>query len=191
MQDGIKSNAGPYQGINGTIQIGSTLASLAPNYFNGYIDNVKVTTRAKSAAEILSDASLIAYYSFDYPSPNFDNGANGLNGISVNTATILGRVNQAMRFTGSSSYFQAYGFFQAGYGVFTNKPFSISMWINPSLVAACVFVQQSTLQSGGSCLNMIGFYSASGLASQLAVQTYGFPTIFGPFITISTWTHFS
>jgi hypothetical protein len=191
VQDGIKSSAGPYQGMTGTIQIGWTNASLAPNYFNGYIDNVKVTTRAKSAAEILSDASLIAYYSFDFPSPNNDNGPNGLNGISVNTATVLGRVNQAMRFTGSSSYFQAYGFYQAGYGVYMNKPFSISMWINPSSIVSSAIIQQSINQSGGSCLNMIGFYSANGLAGQLLVQTYGFPTIYGPFITMNTWTHFS
>ncbi len=191
IQDTIKSNAGPYQGMNGSMQIGSTNASLAPNYFNGYIDNVKVTTRAKSATEILNDASLIAYYSFDFPSPNSDNGPNGFNGTSVNTATVLGRVNQAMRFTGSSSYFQAYGFYQVGYGVYMNKPFSISMWINPSSTASSTFVQQSTTQSGGSCLNMIGFYSASGLAGQLLVQTYGFPTIYGPYITMNTWTHFS
>jgi hypothetical protein len=188
VQDGIKSNAGPYQGINGIIDIGSTNVSLTTNYFNGYIDNVRVTTRAKSAAEILSDASLIAHYSFDLPFSNLDNGPNGLNGISVNTAMTVGRVNQALYFTGSSSYCQAHDFYQAGY---VNKPFSISMWLNPLSTAASTFLQQSTAQSGGSCLNMIGLYSASGLAGQLAAQTYGFPTIYGPYITTNTWTYFS
>ena len=191
VQDGIKSNSGPYQGTSGIIEIGSANISLTTNYFNGYIDNMGVTTRAKSATEILNDASLIAHYSFDLPSPNLDNGPNGLNGTLVNTAISAGRVNQALFFSGSSSYFQAYGFYQAGYGVPTNKPFSISMWINPSSTASSTFVQQSTSQSNGSCLNMIGFYSASGLTGQLVLQASGSPAIFGPFITTNTWTHFS
>jgi hypothetical protein len=163
VQDGIKSNAGPYQRITGTIAISSTNVLQTTNYFNGYIDNVNVTTRAKSSAEVLNDASLIARYSFDLPSPYLDNGPNGLNGTLVNTITTIGRVNQALYFTGSSSYFQAYGFYQAGYGVYVNKPFSISMWINPLSTAA----------------------------GQLTAQTYGFPTIFGPYIMTNTWTHFS
>ena len=191
IQDGFKSNADPYQGTNGSIQIGWATAAVAPNYFNGFIDNLRLTTRAKSAAQILSDASLIAYYSFDLPNPTMDNGPNGLHGIAISTATVVGRVNQAMRFTGTSSYFQSYGFYQIGFGVSMNKPFSISMWINPSSVYSSTFLQQSTSQSGGSCLNMIGFYSTNGLAGQLVVQTYGFPTIYGPFIIINTWTHFS
>jgi hypothetical protein len=109
VQDSIKSSSQPYQGKNGTIQIGSTQALLAKNYFNGYIDNLRLTTRTKSASEILIDASLIARYSFDSPNPNSDNGLNGLNGTSTNTISVNGRVNQAMRFTGSASYFQAYG----------------------------------------------------------------------------------
>ena len=191
IQVGIKSNADSYQGTNGSMHIGWANAAVAPNYFNGYIDNVKVMTRAKAAAEILSAASLVAYYSFDLPTPRMDNGPNGLNGIAVSTAIVPGRVNQAMRFTGASSYFQAYGFYEIGYGVNINRPFSISMWINPSSVISSTFLQQSTSQSGGSCLNMIGFYSPTSLAGQLVVQTYGFPTIYGPFITVNTWTHFS
>jgi hypothetical protein len=105
VQDTIKSNAQPYQGTNGSIQIGSTQVFATTNYFNGFIDNLKVTTRAKSSTEILIDASLIAYYSFDLPYPSNNNGPNGLNGTLVNTVTVTGRVNQAMRFTGISSYF--------------------------------------------------------------------------------------
>jgi len=93
IQENLKSNAQPYQGTNGTIQIGSTQIFLTTNYFNGYIDNVKVVTRAKSAAEINNDGSLTAYYSFDFPYPTNDNGPNGLNGTSVNTAIVTGRVN--------------------------------------------------------------------------------------------------
>lgn len=154
VQDVNKSNAAPYQGRNGTIQIGLVQVYLATNYYNGYIDNVKVTTRAKSATEILYDASLVAYYPFDFPYPDNDNGPTGLNGTSTNTAIVVGRVNQAMRFTGSASYFQAYGFYQIPYGAGASRPFSVSLWINPSSLSSCTFVQQSTNIGSGFCLNM-------------------------------------
>ncbi|CAF1573535.1 unnamed protein product, partial [Didymodactylos carnosus] len=159
---------------------------LTTTYFNGYIDNLQVVTRAKSATEILYDASLIAYYSFDLPYPNNDNGPNGLNGTSANTATVIGRVNQAMRFTGSSSYFQAYGFYQIVYGVNTNGPFSISLWINPSVMITCAFVQVSTTQSGGTCTNLLGIYSAAGVSGQIIAQAQSSATIFGPYVTASS-----
>ncbi|CAF1191036.1 unnamed protein product [Didymodactylos carnosus] len=189
-QDNIKSNAQPYQGTNGTVQIGSTQVFLSTNYFNGYIDNVKVSTRAKSATEILNDASLTAYFSFDLPYPSNDNGPNGLNGTSANTATVTGRVNQALVFTGSSSYFQVYGFYQL-FGLYSNKPFSISLWVNPTSTTSCSIIQQSTNQSGGTCLNMIGVWSTANYAGQLTVQGWAWPTIYGPYVTANTWTHIS
>jgi hypothetical protein len=191
VQDNIKSNAAAYQGTSGNISIGTTQLYLTTNYFNGYIDNLKIVTRAKSATELLSDASLIAYYSFDLPSPTSDNGPNGLTGSSLNTATVVGRVNQAMEFTGSSSYFQAYGFYQLGFGVYYNKPFSISLWINPTSTISCAFVQQSTAATGGSCFNMLGIWTYTGLTGQLVGQGYAWPTIYGPFVTLNTWIHVS
>ena len=193
VQDAIKSSAPPYQGKNGTIQIGSAQALLTPNYFNGYIDNVKVTTRAKPVSEILTDASLVAHYTFDSTNPNSDSGTNGLNGTLTNTISVIGRVNQAMRFTGSASYFQAYGFYQLPYGVSSNKQFSISMWINPSVASGCTFAQVSTIQSGGTCTNHLGIMSITGTTGQISAQGYNWPwpTIFGPYVTVNTWTHIS
>lgn len=153
IQDAINSNVPPYQGMNGSIQIGSTSASRSPNYFVGYIDNLQLTTRAKSAI-------------------------------------VAGRVNQAMRFIGVSSYFQAYGFYQAGFGVIANQRFSISIWINPSSTYSSALLQQSTTQTDGTCLNMIGFYAPTGRAGQLTVQAFGYPTMFGPYITLTAWTYF-
>lgn len=191
VQDNAKSSASPYQGTNGTITIGSTQLFSTTSFFSGYIDNVRIVTRAKSATEILSDASLIAYYSFDLPSPTMDNGPNGLNGTAVSTSIVTGRVNEAMRFIGASSYFQAYGFYQLGFGVHYNKPFSISMWINPSATTSCVFIQQSATATGGSCFNMLGIWTYTGMTAQLVAQGYAWPTIYGPFITINTWIHVS
>jgi hypothetical protein len=189
VQDTIKSNSAAYLGTTGNISIGSTTLYPTVNFFNGYIDNLRITTRAKSATEVLSDASLIAYYSFDLPTPTMDNSPNGLNGTSVNTATVTGHVNQGMRFTGSASYFQAYGFYQTGYGVNYNKPFSIALWLSPSATTSCAYIQQSTLPTGGSCFNQLGIWSYTGLSAQLVAQGYAWPTIYGPFITVNTWIH--
>ena len=192
VQDAIKSNAQPYQGTNGSIQIGATQVFLTTNYFNGYIDNVKVVTRAKSASEILQDASLIAYYSFDLPSVTLDNGPNGLNGTLINAAVVTGRVNEAIRFTGASSYFQAYGFYQVPYGVLLNRPFSISLWINPWLNTPCTFLQLSRLQSSGSCFSFLGIWSSvSNSPGQITAQGYSTVTMFDPYVMINTWTHIS
>ncbi|CAF2663547.1 unnamed protein product [Rotaria sp. Silwood2] len=72
----IKSNSAAYQGTNGTFTIGSATYFPSTTFLNGYIDNVKIQSRAKSVTEVLTAASLIAYYSFDLPNPNYDNGPN-------------------------------------------------------------------------------------------------------------------
>jgi len=59
------------------------LLGTTPYYFwTGYIDEVQYVSQAKSAAELLSDATLVAYYSFDNAS-FYDSGPNRINGVSV------------------------------------------------------------------------------------------------------------
>jgi hypothetical protein len=192
VQDAIKSNAAAYQGTNGSIQIGSTQVYSTTNYFNGYIDNLNITTQAKSATDVLRDGSLVAYYSFDLPNPSFDNGPNRLNGTSLSTVTTTGRVNQAMRITGASSCFQIYGLYQVPTGVTSNKPFSISMWINPTSGLNCTFVQLFSSVTG-ACVNLLGISASSLTAAQLFVQSSnnGPSLMTGPFVTQNTWTHIS
>ena len=191
VQDNSKSNADPYQGTNGSIVIGASKTHPLTNFFSGYIDNVKLTTRAKSSSEVLTAASLIAYYSFDLPNPTYDNGPNGLNGSSSNVATVAGRVNEAMQFTTSSSYFRAYGFYQAGFGVNYNQPFSVSLWINPSSTSRCTIVQMSRSANRSSCFNMIGLWSYTDRTIQIVAQGYAWPAVYGSFVTVNTWTHVS
>ena len=189
VQDNIKSSAAAYQGTNGSFVIGSATYFPSTTFFNGYIDNVKVTTRAKSATEVLTAASLTAYYSFDLPNPTNDNGPNGLNGSTVSAASVTGRVNQGLQFTGTTSYFQAYGFYQAGFGVTSNQPFSVVMWVSVSSYRSCAFVQMSTSSTGGSCFNMLGVWSYTGNAAQFVGQGYAWPPVYGPSVTLNTWTH--
>jgi hypothetical protein len=194
VQDSINNNVSAYQGKNGSIQIGSTQVYSATNYFTGYIDNVMVTTQAKSASQILSDASVVVYYSFDLPFPNTDEGPNHLNGTSNNTVTTNGRVNQAMRFTGLWSMFQVYGVYQVPYGVVSNKPFSVSMWINPTAISSCTFVQTFAYPIGlWWCTNILGIYSPGGSMGQLFVMSSSnSPSLItGPYVTQNTWSHVS
>jgi hypothetical protein len=191
VQDAIASNVNPYQGTNASIQIGVALISSAAYYFIGYIDNVKLVTRAKSSTEILFDASVTAYYSFDLSSLNNDNGPNGFYGLAINTITVEGRVNEAIHFSGASSYFQIYGFYQLVYSILGSNPFSVSFWMNPSAVSSSTIVQVTQQQSSGACYNMIGIISATGLTGQLMVQGYHWPIIYGPFLTTNIWTHVS
>ncbi|CAF1596687.1 unnamed protein product [Rotaria sp. Silwood1] len=194
VQDAIKSNAQPYQGQNGSIRIGSAQVYSTTSYYQNYIDNVALTTRAKSSVEILRDASLMAYYSFDSPNPNVDSGPNGLDGTSNNIVSATGRVNEAMRFLGSSSsYFRAYGFYQISVGVVNAKPFSIAMWINPSSVNNIAIIQMFwSLGSTSNCDILLGISSSNTLTGQLFVHNTGSTAwLTGPFVTQNTWTHVS
>ncbi len=191
VQDAIKSNAAGYQGTNGSIQIGSTQVYSTTNYFNGYIDNLNVTTLAKAATDVLSDGALIAYYSFDAPNPSLDNGPNRLNGTLISAVTVPGRVNQAIRII-STAYFQIYGLSNVPWGVSNSRSFSISMWIYPTSVGSSTFVQVFST-SMTQCANLLGIYSYVGSAGQIFVQSINCnqAVLTGPFVTQNTWTHIS
>jgi hypothetical protein len=61
--------------------------------------------RTKTDSEILDDATLVCWYSFDGYSYD-DSGPLGLNGTAGNITFVNGRVNQAINFTSNSSYYQ-------------------------------------------------------------------------------------
>jgi hypothetical protein len=84
--DCIHNLAGPFLGNSGAITIGAVNSSGGPvpiSYWTGYIDQVSYVARAKTAVEILTDATLVAYYSFDDGS-FYDSGPNKINGVSWN-----------------------------------------------------------------------------------------------------------
>lgn len=61
--------------------------------------------RSKSSSEILADATLTAYFSFDGGS-YADSGPNNVNGTGSGLNSVTGKSNQAISFTTNSSYFQ-------------------------------------------------------------------------------------
>ena len=70
-----------------------------------YIDEVLLTMRAKTANEILDDATLVCWHSFDHNSSN-DSGPLRLPATYDNVHVVIGQVNRAINFTSSSSYYQ-------------------------------------------------------------------------------------
>ncbi|CAF0950243.1 unnamed protein product [Didymodactylos carnosus] len=185
--DIAQSNVDPYQGQNGSITIGRSSILRGSNFFDGYIDNLALTTRAKSSTEILNDATLKFYFSFDNPTPSLDGSSNSLNGTISNAATVRGRVNEALRFNGASSYFQMYGFYQWGFT--TAKPFSIALWVNPVLLVGGVLVHMSdsATVSYGHCLILMGLTSGGQIMLQAWYSNY--PSVVGPQLSVNTWTH--
>ena len=77
------SSSGPFLGSSGAITIGAiNNTGTTPYYFwTGYIDQVTYVSRAKSADEMLTDATLVVYYSFDNGS-FADLGPNSIVGVS-------------------------------------------------------------------------------------------------------------
>ncbi len=77
----------PFMGNSGALIIGaikhSFSATTATSYWTGYIDQLSYVPRAKTEIEILTDATLVAYYSFDNGS-FYDSGPNKINGVSWN-----------------------------------------------------------------------------------------------------------
>ncbi len=61
--------------------------------------------RTKNGSEILDDATLVCWHSFDNGSHD-DLGPMRLNGTAINVTSVNGRVNQAVSFTSNSSYYQ-------------------------------------------------------------------------------------
>jgi hypothetical protein len=79
-----RNSRGPFHGSSGAITIGTVNVSGAPltqSYWTGYIDQLSYVSRAKTEIEILTDATLVAYYSFDNGS-FYDSGPNKINGVS-------------------------------------------------------------------------------------------------------------
>ncbi|CAF1153593.1 unnamed protein product [Adineta steineri] len=104
-QDASRSSAGPYLGMTGSITIGHLPNIEGNTNFDGYIDQVSLTMSAKSAGDILNDATLASWHSFDCEITH-DSGPNKLQGKAIDVTLASGKVNQALKFSLSSSYYQ-------------------------------------------------------------------------------------
>lgn len=175
--------ASSYQGSSGVSTIGMVSYPMPTNYyFNGYIDQVRFEPRAKTQYELLNDATLSAFYTFD-DSSLLDYGPNGINlTLSGSTMTIVGRVNTAVQFTsGSYVYVNFFSFYFLGV---TNYPFSISIWIKP-----IGNYKLSTIWHVNASW-CVGFLTMTSNGNILAALWNGASiTLTGPVLPLNIWTH--
>ncbi|CAF1122983.1 unnamed protein product [Adineta ricciae] len=186
--DGINNSSAPFQGANGVMTIGALNTTSGPpaSFWSGYIDQMSYVSRAKTAAEILTDATLVAYYSFDNGSL-LDSGPNKINGTAVGASRTAGRVNDSLLFNTSGAYFQAGGFTLLGV---VGHEYSISLWVNKlSSASAGGTLAHVSGSSNGTlwCISMLGLTTSDEIIGEswnnsiVAVQ--------GPALVAGVWTH--
>ena len=61
--------------------------------------------RTKNASEIVDDATLVTYHSFDYHK-YYDSSSLDLHGSMSNVTFITGRIHDAIHFNSNSSFYQ-------------------------------------------------------------------------------------
>ena len=182
--DCINNSSDPLQITNLTnmsLTVGYNSA-LSPYYYDGLIDQLSIVEWPKNSSEILNDATLVAYYSFNDNSLN-DFGPNAINGVSFET--IL--ENNALLLNNTQSYFQSYGFVLLG---IDNSSYSFSIWIYPFQTNNITILHgyQNNSTTDGWCLSFLRFDSQGQLQAN-SRSNEGLITILGPPISTSVWTH--
>ena len=151
----------PYQGSSGEITIGRIVNISS---FDGSIDQLKISSGAKTACQIFNDAFLIAYYPFDTSTSYLDVSNNVVHGTAVSLITLTGRVNQAYSFQYSYSYFQSLAF--SSYS--SSESFSIALWVKPYFVNGGTLIHLSqNIDGSTNCFDLLGFSSTGQLIAQL------------------------
>ncbi|CAF1139895.1 unnamed protein product [Rotaria sordida] len=154
------------------------------------IDHFTITAGvARSACQISNDASLIVYYPFDTIGTYNNYSVNLCNGYASGTTIISsGRVNQAISFTSSTSYFESQCFPRMRGN---EQSFSFSLWVNPnSTTSGGTLVHLSSNSNGnGTCFDLLVFTSTGNLICQWMTTTLSVSSAQGPIIPANTWTH--
>ncbi|CAF1106760.1 unnamed protein product [Adineta steineri] len=169
-QDGLRSPAGPYLGISGAINIGTFLDSAnITQPYNIYIDQVSLTMRVKSASEILTDATLTTWHSFD-SIPLQDSGPLGLITTTNNVTLATGKI-QSFVLLGIS-----------------NHSYSIALCVKRTSTGGGTLVHLSTQTNGqGWCVTLLGFRSTGEIVATNWASSG--KEVVGPVLPINIWTH--
>ncbi|CAM4771030.1 unnamed protein product [Rotaria magnacalcarata] len=186
--DSSRNTLNPLRVVSGNFSIGyNSITFLGNKSFEGYIDQLSVSSRAKSSCEILEQASLEAWFTFDNGRlPLLDIGPYSVLATASAYTIISGRWSSpAISFTGSNtSYFQAVGFTSLS---ISNHEFSISFWVYPQSLSGTLVHVSSSLNGTGWCMPFIGLTGNGSLVAQI----YNGVTLslLGPNVSLSTWYH--
>jgi hypothetical protein len=159
---------------NSTIVIGAG--------FQGCIDQLSISLKAKPQAEILWDATAAAYYRLDVLYL-LDSGPNGLNATATNVIPIYGWQYNALNFNRTGAYYQGNSFTALGT---PNQAFSISLWVRAETQPG-VFL---TVSNPYTCLLVLGLQNNNNyLVAYLpnATATGASVNIRGPQIPLNHW----
>ncbi|CAF1167386.1 unnamed protein product [Adineta steineri] len=184
--DSSRQSSGYYVGAPTGLIIGRRNDTLY-RFFDGFIDQLHYTNRVKTSSEILDDATLIFYFSFDNGSI-YDSGPLNINGsIFGSTSFVTGHIGDALQLGLSfESYFYIPGLVLLGT---SNQPYSMSIWIKPTVInsSSIIHVSSGNNGSGYWCLGMLDV-SSSG---QLIASSYGNSSmsINGPTLLQNNWSH--
>ena len=188
--DGTHQNASPCLITAGPQTIGCYF-NFVHGFFDGYIDQLVILfDTAKTAAEILDDATLVVYYTMDCLSYySLDSGPNQINGLAVGLSSGEGgRVGQSYLFSTNSSYLQVSDLVLLGQSY---NPFSFAMWLRPitSVVNGGTILHLSQYTDGtGLCVQLIGLNSLG----QILVHGYNGSDVVpvtGPILIVDEWVH--
>ncbi|CAF1401249.1 unnamed protein product [Adineta steineri] len=170
-QDASRISDQPYLGTSGSINIGIL------------IDQVSLTMAAKSADDILNDATLASWHSFD-SEITYDSGPHKLQGTAVDVILVPGKVGQGLNFNLDSSYYQIPGYVLLA---IEDSSFSMSLWVQRTSTGEGTLVHYSTETDGdGWCTVPIGFSSTGNI---IATAWAPDNQVTGPVLSINTWTH--
>ena len=135
------TGVGPYLGTTGSMTIASADVdgNIGNAAFSGYLDQLMIYTRAKTACEILNDATLVAYFPFD--GNYIDAGPNSLSITSSGAFLTTGYINQGVYLSGSNSYLQVGGLVNLGR---SNYPYSIAFWVYPIVKGVLVHISSNS-----------------------------------------------
>ena len=163
---------------------------MSGGFFDGYIDHLTIlVNQAKTAEQILADATLVAYYSMDCLSyTSLDSGPNQIHGITNDLSSgDGGRIGQSYLFNSTSSYFQATGFVLLGQSY---RPYSFAMWLRPLVTTSGTIVHISETDVGGGwCVQFIGFNSTGRIIINSITTGNALVSIIGPILKIGEWVH--
>jgi hypothetical protein len=144
---------------------------------------------ARTACQVYNDATLTAYYPFDTNGTIADHGANLFTGYTTGTSVMSpGRIQDALLFSQNTSCFQAQCFTSPRYN---NAPFSMSLWVYPTVVSSGSIVHVSPNQQGNgtSCFDLLAFTAAGAVVAQLYQAGVITAVINGPVLVVNTWAH--
>ncbi|CAF1091798.1 unnamed protein product [Adineta ricciae] len=186
---GAAISAIPLQGTTNPVTIGyipGIVTTYGSNYYQGYMDQLTIVSRVKSECEILDDASLVTYYTFDNSPVYDDSGPNSLTSTYLATSFALaGHSGKAISFNDSTAYLQISGLTALGTN---NKAFSISLWIRPYALSGTLVFVSSSPSGTGWCISMLGFAVNGSIVAQILSSSA--ESVFGPAVPVSsTWHH--